>query len=106
MIESSRDPAVASTIDRAVPAGKTMTIVLGSVPCSIVSLRGVEARGEAAGDAIGFVGVCVTRGAAGNFSCALGITKAVVSDGQCDKPAAQDERHDKGPPFGDPNRQR
>ena len=79
MSESSRDATVASTIVRAVPAGKTMTIVLGSVPCSIVSLRGVEATGEAAGDAIGFVGGCATRGAAGNFSCGLGITNAVVS---------------------------
>jgi len=52
MIESSSEPTVASTIDCAVPGGKTMTIVSGSMPCSIVSLRGVEARGEAEGDAI------------------------------------------------------
>jgi hypothetical protein len=35
MTERSSEPIVASTIDRAVPAGKTMTMELGSAPCSI-----------------------------------------------------------------------
>jgi hypothetical protein len=73
MIDSSSEPVVASTIDRAVPAGKTMTIVSGSVPCSIVSFWGeVLARGEAAGNAMGFVeGCAAARAAAGVVCCEL-----------------------------------
>jgi len=70
---------VASTIDCVVPAGKTMTIVLGSVPCSIVSLRGVDVRGEAAGDAIGLAVGAATTGAACDLSPDVGSTSAVVS---------------------------
>lgn len=80
MIVSSREPVVASTIDCAVPAGKTMTIVSGSVPCSIVSFRGVDARGEAAGDAIGLAEACgATMGAAGLADVELSISTALVS---------------------------
>jgi hypothetical protein len=78
MSESSREPIVASTIDCAVPPGKTMTIVSGSVPCSIVSLRGVNARGEA--DAMGFVEGCAsTRGAVAAAGFELSISRAGVS---------------------------
>jgi hypothetical protein len=75
MIESSRDPMVVSTIDCAVPAGKTMTTESGSVPCSIVMLRGVDASGEAEGAAIGFVDGCAaTRGAVCAEVCELSIS--------------------------------
>jgi hypothetical protein len=70
---------VASTMDRVVPAGNTMTIVSGSVPCSIVSFWGVDVRGEAA-DAIGFADGCaLTRGAAADAGWELSITMARVS---------------------------
>jgi len=79
MSESSREPIVASTIDCGVPPGKTMTIVSGSVPCSIVSLRGVDARGEAEGDAIGFVEGCAsTRGAVAATGFELSMSSAGV----------------------------
>jgi hypothetical protein len=80
MTESSREPIVASTIDCAVPAGKTMTRESGSVPCSTVSLRGVDVRGEAAGDAMGFAEGCAsTRGAVAAAGCELSISIAGLS---------------------------
>lgn len=80
MIESSSDAVVDSTIDRAVPAGKTMTIVLGSAPCSMVSFRGSDARGAAEGEAMGFVeGCAAVTGAVCDLSPDVGITIAVVS---------------------------
>jgi hypothetical protein len=71
MIDSSSEPVVASTIDCAVPAGKTMTIVSGSVPCSIVSFWGeVAARGGGAdGDAMGFAEGCAAARAAVDVVC-------------------------------------
>jgi predicted aconitase with swiveling domain len=70
MIDSSSEPVVASTIDCAVPAGNTMTIVSGSVPCSIVSFWGeVDARGGAVGDAMGFVEGCAAASAGADVVC-------------------------------------
>jgi hypothetical protein len=81
MIVSSSGPTVASTTARVVPVGKTMTIVSGSVPCSILRLNEVDARGEGEGDAIGFVDACAIAAAAAAFSdslCLLSMSTAPV----------------------------
>jgi len=80
-IERSREPMVASTIVCAMPAGKTMTMVSGVGPCSILRVREVVATG-AAGDAMGVVDGCaLTRGAAGlsDMGCELSTNTARVS---------------------------
>jgi hypothetical protein len=65
-IERSREPMVASTIVCAMPAGKIMTTVSESGPCSILRLRGVETTRDVDAAAVGFVDGCaLTRGAAG-----------------------------------------
>ena len=72
---------VASTIVCAVPAGKTMTMVSGLGPCSILRVREVVVTG-ADGDAMGVVDGCaVTRGAAGlpDVDCELSTNTARVS---------------------------
>jgi hypothetical protein len=79
---SSSEPTLAATTARVVPLGKTMTIVSGSVPCSILIVTGVEATAAVDGDAIGFVDDCaLTRGAAGlsNAAFVLSISTALVS---------------------------
>jgi hypothetical protein len=71
---------VASTIVCPMPAGKTMTIVSGLGPCSILRVREVVVTGVD-GDAIGFAGGgAVTRGAAGSadVSCELSTSTARV----------------------------
>jgi hypothetical protein len=80
-IESSRGPIVASTIVRGIPAGKIITIVSGSAPCSILMLTGVATMGATGDDAIGFVDGCAsTRGAAGLLGVSeLSIRTARVS---------------------------
>jgi hypothetical protein len=73
---------LAATTASVVPLGKIMTIVSGSVPCSILMFTGVDATGAVDGDAIGFVDGCaLTRGAAGLSSAAfvLSISTAPVS---------------------------
>jgi len=79
---SSSEPMLATTTARVVPLGKTMTIVSGSVPCSILIFTGVDVTGAVDGDAIGFVDGCpLTRGAAGlsNAAFVLSISTAPVS---------------------------
>jgi len=71
---------VASMIVCVVPAGKTMTIVSGSGPCSILRVREVAVTGvDGDADAMGFVDGCgLTRGA-GGVGCELSISAARVS---------------------------
>jgi hypothetical protein len=81
MIERSREPMVASTMVCAVPAGKTMTMVSGLGPCSILRVREVVVTG-ADGEAIGVVdGGALTRGAAGfaDVGCELSSSTPRVS---------------------------
>jgi hypothetical protein len=77
MIERSSEPMVASTIACVLPLGKTITMVSGSVPCSILRLRGVDASGEADGDAMGFVDVCA-RGAAGSAELSRELSRSTA----------------------------
>ena len=57
-----------------------MTIVLGSLPCSILRFTEVGATGAADGEAIGFADGCtLTTGAAGLPLIELSISTAPVS---------------------------
>jgi hypothetical protein len=69
---------VASTIVCPMPAGKTITIVSGLGPCSILRVREVVVTGVA-GDAMGFVDGCGLTSGAGGVGCELSTTTARVS---------------------------
>jgi len=65
-----------------VPLGKTMTMVLGSLPCSTFRFTEVGATGAADGEAIGFADGCALARSAAALSdavCVLAISTAPVS---------------------------